>query len=223
MPDPREVFRKNRRIFEVWVGDDRFLVRPLKRDEYSRIMREAKDFEDRDRLVVEAALLYPQGYDWESSPAGLLPNVAEQILILSGFLDPQVPINILQKSRESLKSFEAMAETVIRAAFPNISFEEMRSWDVYEFMDHLARAEWVLRNVYGVDPGIDIAEPEEPPEEELVKEIREKGLDPMLVLPLPPDPPFVPFPFITNLHWNKQEVVDAIGQGSTERRDGLLE
>lgn len=223
MSEPNEVLRKNRRIFQVWVGDDTFWVRPLKRDEYSMIMREAQDLEDRDRLVVEAALLHPKGFVWDSAPAGLLSQVAEQILILSGFLDPQVPINILQRSRASLENFEVLAETVIRAAFPNISFEEMRSWDVYDLMDHLARAEWVLRNIYGVDPGVEIGEPTPSSEEDLVREIREKGLDPMRVLPLPPSPPYVPFPFITTLHWNRQEVIDAIGQGSTEGRDGLLE
>lgn len=216
-------FRKQHaNLFLMWIGQTPFIVCPLNRKLYEQIVHEAEDEDDRNERVCLASVLHPK-IDVSRCPGGWISTLAPEIIRLSGFSDPQGPIQIFEGARQANKAFEMQAENLIKFAFPEIRFDEMKSWNIYELMDHLARAEWLMKNAYDIDPGLDLHPPEQPGEEETVENIRKQGMDPMRVLPPPQKKPYMDTPLITQGKWNKERVVNAIRQRSIEGRNGLLE
>lgn len=183
------------RLFLILCGDEPFIARPLTRAEWATIQSAIENPSEREEAICAQAVLYPAGIDWSKTRAGLPSALAPVILEFSGFATPEVPMAILERSRQALSSFEPQAETLIQAAF-HVSLQELRSMDVYTFMDYLARAEWTLKHLYGIDQVIAIEPPKPPDMEQLRRDLRKQGADPMRLLPLPPDKPLVPVPFI---------------------------
>ena len=103
-----------------------------------------------------------------------------------------------------MQQFEFQAECIIKEAFPTITFEEMEHWTVFEFMRHLARAEWVLINLRSIP----IMQNDETPAEDTIlddkqyaKQLAMQGIDPMLALYVPPDYRVQTEPAINGIEW----------------------
>ena len=191
----RRLRQKYPRLFLVMVGDEPFVVRPLTRAEWASIQAMTASAFEREEAICQTAVVHPADIDWSKARAGFPSALAPVILDLSGFSRPEVPIALLEQARQSMQVFERQAETLIRAVF-HVSLDELRNMDVHEFMEELARAEWALRRLYGIDQAIVIEPPSPPDKQELKRQLRAEGIDPMRVFPPEPDKPLVPTPFI---------------------------
>jgi len=217
-------------VFATSVGDKFYIWRPLTRTEYDIINKSsAGDTLLREEMICQFSVLFPK-VNFSVYKAGIPGSLAPQILEESGFGSVYKTYSYLGHSRQAvLDSFTAQAEIVIASAFPNYTFEEMKSWNLEQILDMVARAEWKLNVIDHKDfifemtqgvpqEGEEGAEPKTHEEEmkELEQQIIEQGGDPILQLGhiyrLKNKKDYVPYPFIMGTSWDNEVVVNAVSK-----------
>lgn len=179
-------------VFAIDIKDQQFILRELTRKEYKRIVdRTYGNDYGLEEMICQTAVLYPEGYDFTiKGRAGFAKTLAAEVIAISGFAHPDQQVEILDYYRADMMNLDSQAETVIQLVFPGVSEEEMQDWTQEMFMRRLARAEWVMREIWGMPHTFarrdqaQEGEPEvEPPTlKEIGTEIREQGGDPMFAL-----------------------------------------
>lgn len=179
---------------------------------------------DLQETICEIALVYPEKYDFrEKGKAGIAKELSEQILVFSGF-SVDKSMEMLNEYRYQMQSFEKQAESLIHFLF-RIPKEVMMDWTQSEFLEYVAKSEWVMNYVLGremkfVTPNEEGEESENEIEEApsldvMAEEIRKDGYDPMIVLQQewkkPRDQGYVPYPMILGTSpFNDEEVVKRV-------------
>lgn len=236
----RDLKRKYPQVYATIVGDDLYIWRPLGRREYREILEQATDEHDLEERIAQAAVVWPEGIDFQKGKAGAPEILAAEIKEASGYGSPERVYHAMDFYREQMQHFEFQAEAAIAAVFPQITFAEMENWTVDQLMWHAVRAEWAIRMVYGRQVEFRIRPEEEeattgeqskPDRIEEAKQMREQGIDPILTVdPKTLRPPFVSFPLIggTTL-WQNEELIALVREqipglsgvpGSAEERGG---
>lgn len=213
-------------VWIVSIGIESFVIRELRRQEYyDLISRNYKDEYEMEETICKVGTVYPIGYGFEDTGnAGVAKNLSQQIMLQSGFSDPTQQVELLNYYRGEMSVFDRQAEAVISLVFPQIDEKDMFEWTQEEFMRRVAKAEWVMREIWQMpfafsdgseteDEEEDIEE--EPTLEELGYKIREEGGDPMVQLKSRiidrPDKDYVEFPFIAGPKLlENEEVLDIV-------------
>lgn len=223
-------------VYAALIGDQTFFFRELTRKEYRFLisMPYASEYE-LEEAICQTAVVYPEEYDFSMhGRAGIVKTLSVQILAASGFASPSQTIEMLEQHRQSMKQFESQAETLVSLVF-HIRPEEMADWTQDTFLQYVARAEWVMQNIWKMDYAFveqkeEGEEKAQPTLEEMAAEIREAGGDPMIelrhLIVHKKDKDYVPFPLIagTKLLEN-EEVLERVReqiQGLPDRRSDIL-
>lgn len=196
---------KYERVIMLHIGDDSFVFRAITPKEYERIISWYPDAEEIEEAICDLAVLYPTRNDWKKLPAGITPALHKEIIYASGLTGAEQMEQFLEAGREKMSRFHEQVVSTIAAAYPQYTFEEIEAWSMEKLMDRAARAEWKLNMIDGKPVKLAISkaseeeeeEAQEPPTiEEIGRQLRDEGLDPMLEIGPAPKPPFVEFPLI---------------------------
>jgi hypothetical protein len=151
-----DAFQKYSAVFFSEIEGQLFSYRPLGRKEYKDIVtNDSLDEWDKQDAICKTALVYPVGYDFESCPAGIPDKLCNDIIEKS-CLDPESMIYLLHMNRQEAEQLGSEMSCIIAEAFPNYSIEEIESWNNFKFMKIFAQAEWLLKNIRGIEFNLDI-------------------------------------------------------------------
>lgn len=141
---------KYRNVYMYQIGDDVFFYRPLSRAEYKTLFESGTVTDlDREDLIVSTCLLYPENFDMNNCAAGLITELAEQIM-KNSFLTADAQTRILSYYRKDMADVDNQITCIIHEAFPTIDIEDMENWGVEQTLKYFSRAEWILHNIRGV-------------------------------------------------------------------------
>jgi hypothetical protein len=227
-------------IYVTSFGDEDYVWRALGRHDYREIQRLAENEQDAYERICNAAVLYPK-VDFSSyqMKAYIPDQLAPQILEMSGFGAWKKEVELLDVFRKQMESFDFQAEVIVATAFPNITFEEMGNWTKEKLMLYVARAEWQLRTLRGIDLRLGRAseleaeemdensvpvnvEAEADPQQqimELANELRRQGHDPMFAMRwayAKDKPPYVERPLIGSVNQ-----IDTMIAGTRAWKEGV--
>jgi hypothetical protein len=151
-----ETFQKYSAVFFSEIDGQLFSYRPLGRKEYKDILtnESLSDF-DRQDAIVKAALIYPTNFDLDDCPAGI-PNQLCNDIVEKSCLDPESMIYLLHMQRQEAEQLGSEMACIIAEAFPSYTIEEIETWNNFKFMKIYAQAEWILKNIRGVQFQLDI-------------------------------------------------------------------
>lgn len=180
-------------VYLMEAGGQEFVYRPLTRGEYQRITSQTyADKYEAEEVICQTATLHPEGYDFSGGGiAGIAKALSEEIIFVSGYANPNQQVELLEHYRYDMQRFDSQAETVISLVFQGTTPEEMQDWTQEKMMSRLARAEWVMQNVWNLpfefgarqDEDDEDGPAEAPPTlQEMAEKIREEGGDPMMAL-----------------------------------------
>lgn len=166
-----EAFQKYDAVFFSEIDGQLFSYRPLGRKEYKDIITNENISDlDRQDAIVKTALVYPVDFNLDDCPAGI-PDKLCQDIIEKSCLDPESMIYLLHMKRQEAEQLGSEMVCVIAEAFPSYTIDEIESWNNFKFMKIYAQAEWVLKNIRGVQFQFDVidylADIAEIPHEEL--------------------------------------------------------
>lgn len=151
-----ETFQKYDAVFFSEIEGQLFSYRPLGRKEYKDIVTNENISElDKQDAIVQAALIYPVDYDLDDCPAGIPDQLCNDIIEKS-CLDPESMIYLLHMNRLEAEQLGSEMACIIAEAFPSYSIDEIESWNNFKFMKIYAQAEWVLKNIRGVQFQLDV-------------------------------------------------------------------
>lgn len=140
-----------RNVFMIRLEGDVFIYRSLGRAEYKKLMLEEdlSDLEKQD-VICEVCVLWPQQYDFENCSAGL-PDILYKKILENSFLDAVDSRKIvLMHYRNEMFDLDNQITCVINEAFPQFDIEEIEQWDIEKTTKYLSRAEWKLHNLRGL-------------------------------------------------------------------------
>ena len=151
-----ETFQKHSAVFFSEIDGQLYSYRPLGRKEYKDILTNENISDlDKQDAIVKAALVYPPNLDLDNCPAGV-PNQLCNDIVEKSCLDPESMIYLLHVNRQDAEQLGSEMACIITEAFPSYTIEEVESWNNFKFMKIYAQAEWILKNIRGVEFQLDI-------------------------------------------------------------------
>lgn len=151
-----DAFQKYSAVFFSEIDGQLFSYRPLGRKEYKDIATNNNlDEWSKQDAIVTTALIYPENYDLENCPAGIPDQLCSDIIEKS-CLDPESMLYLLHMNRQEADQLGSEMSCIIAEAFPSYTLDEIESWTNFKFMKVYAQAEWVLKNIRGVEFKLDI-------------------------------------------------------------------
>ncbi len=152
IPDYNALFLKfcqeYRNVFMFHSDDQFFIYRALGRGEYKEILKNpALTDLDREEVICDTCVLYPEGYDWETCEAGLPTVMSTEILKKSYLTDLDERANLHAFYRSEMYDLDNQITCIIHEAFPQYEMEDIDKWDVEKTTKYLSRAEWILQNL----------------------------------------------------------------------------
>ena len=153
-----ETLQKYSAVFFSEIEGQLYSYRPLGRKEYKDIVTNENLNEwDKQDAIVKAALIYPTDFNLDDCPAGI-PDKLCQDIIEKSCLDPESMLYLLHMNRQEAEQLGSEMACIIAEAFPNYNLDEIESWNIFKFMKVYAQAEWVLKNIRGVQFQLDIVD-----------------------------------------------------------------
>lgn len=215
----KELYEDHELIY-YQLREQEFVFRTLNPKESQAVLALTDDEDEFEDAVCQMAVLYPEDYNFEASPfAGIARTVASLIIECSGFTTLDEIFDCYEDEKRKAARVEVDCMNLIKAAMPEFTYSEMESWTWKKLMKHVVRAEKVL-SLRGYDVKINRPEPIEEMEEAptienmvFVAQLLQEGIDPMFYFKdqaKPRKAELVESPFIGGIHWQSEDVIDAI-------------
>lgn len=155
----RTVTEKDNHAYTVEIDKTLFCFRLLTRREYQDIADENKSPLDKELEVCKLCVLYPEKFDFETSPAGVPTKLCESILTHS-YLDEDAFNEIKDQFYQRFDD-DSRLRLIIHEAFPEHSVEEIQTWDLIKTADYITRSEFVMDYIRDNKVEQEIKPPEE--------------------------------------------------------------
>lgn len=151
-----ETYQKYFAVFFSEINGQLYSYRPIGRKEYKDIVTNDSLSElDKQDAIVKTAIIYPTDLDLDECPAGVPDQLCNDIIEKS-CLDPESMIYLLHSNRLEAEQLGSEMACIIAEAFPSYTIDEIESWNNFKFMKVYAQAEWILKNIRGVQFQLDI-------------------------------------------------------------------
>ena len=156
IPDYNALFLKfcqeYRNVFMFHSDDQFFIYRALGRGEYKEILKNPVLTDlDREEVICDTCVLYPEDFDWENCEAGLPTVMSTEILKKSYLTDLDERASLHTFYRSEMYDLDNQITCIIHEAFPQYEIEDIDKWDVEKTTKYLSRAEWILQNLRRAD------------------------------------------------------------------------
>lgn len=153
--DFNEIIARYSEVYDVihhtQICEQDFVYRVLGRKEFNRILTlELSDMEKED-MICQTCLLYPEEYDLDECEAGI-PSLLCETILENSFLDGiDSTLRLITHFEEEMDTVEHQMYCIISEAFPNYTLDEIESWNNIRFCKMFTRAQWKLSNLRGVE------------------------------------------------------------------------
>ena len=224
----KEKYKDEKIIYVNFRNKIEFVFKALAVQDYNKIISVLSNEKDIEDAICQSCLIYPNtdSYNISECPyAGVVEKSCEIIKAYSGIFNPNDVMSHIDIYRNQMEDFYEQCRNLIKAAFYNeFSYEEMEEWSWYKLIKYAVRAETILkyRNSDGIE--LTIKEKEDNAEgdiennikedtEEIIKEMRKEGIDPMLYYHKGDSNTgneIIDFPLIGSIHWQRSDILDGI-------------
>lgn len=129
-------------------------------------------------MVISFSVVYPENYNFNKLPAGIVSSLSEEILDFSGFSSARVAKDILDKKRETSGSVRGLMKAFILATINSYTPEFLDSLTYSQLAERVALAEQIIRvqqainGMESTDVTLALVDPEE--EKVKAKQLAEK-------------------------------------------------
>lgn len=148
--DLKKLKEKYEDVFEVEIANRIFIFRALGRIEYATIVMQNYELGDFQEKICEVATIYPTGNNFGEGLAGVAEILSDFIIDASGSHAGQI-FDILMEHREEMENFDFQIDSIIHEVYPEFRIDEIEKWPIRKTLYYYSRAEWVLRNVRGIE------------------------------------------------------------------------
>lgn len=144
-----------------------FIFRRAKLGEFSAIQKMSLSSAEVEEKFIDVCLLYKEeNVDIDRLPAGIVSNLAQEILGVSGFTDPKYAKQFITDTRSTLSSnVFVLMKAMIITAMPSYKTEDLDGCTFSELVEKLIISEKIFETQQSIMTGnmvtLDLIDPEE--------------------------------------------------------------
>lgn len=138
-------------VFSIVLDGQLFLYKPLCRKAYKQVSLLEISALEKEDLVCQDCVLWPENFDFDECDAGVPSKLAEAILKNSYVDSIEIRQNIINMYRQEMFDIDNQVTCMIHEAFPEYRIEEIETWDMQKTAEYCSKAEWILANLRGAN------------------------------------------------------------------------
>jgi len=177
--------KKYGNLYTVDVKGNSLIFRELTFTEYDLILYlqglEEYSYADIEDFIIEYAIVYPENFNLEKIPAGLVTNLAQNILELSGFFSVKIAKGILEDKRLQMTEVRNLMKAFVISTMPAYLPEDLDEMTFSQLAEKVALAEKIIelkQSTYEVQNNnlkLQLIDPEEEYEKQQhIKQVHDK-------------------------------------------------
>lgn len=165
-------------LYAVVVKGVDLYFRELTFKEYERVLflqdSEGLTYADIEDLILEQAIVYPENFDLDKVPPGIVSSLAEEVINISGFASARTAKQVLVNKRDEANEVKNLMKAFVLATISIYSPEDLENMTFSELAEKVALSEKIIeikQNANGMestDLKIQLIDPEE---EEVKKQV----------------------------------------------------
>jgi hypothetical protein len=174
MLDPSFIFKiKNEygSIFETSIKKQVILFRELTFSEFDLIAEFQKNGDstaaDIEDLIIKFAVIYPENFNADDYPAGLVSSLAEEVLEESGFSSAKRAKQIVEQKREEAAEVRTLMKAFVLSTISSFKPSDLDNMTFSKLAEYVALSEKVIeiqQNIAGIEStniSLQLIDPEE--------------------------------------------------------------
>lgn len=171
-----EIKKKYGSVFEVNIKNRDIVFRELTFAEYDKIVeyQKSEDYSsaDTEDLIIECAVVYPDNFDINSIPPGMVTSLAQKIVDFSGFYSAKLAKAILEQKRDQANEVRGLMKAFVLATITSYSPEDLDDMTFSQLAEKVALSEKIIeikQNINGIESTnitLQLIDPEEERERE---------------------------------------------------------
>lgn len=159
--------RKYGPIYQV----DEYIFRAATLEEAGYIFLSKISSAEKEEYLVKCAILWPDNFEIDYAPAGVISAIADEIRNVSGLGNPKVAKDILEDCRnKNSGNIFTLIKAIIISTMPSYSEEELENLTFPKLLEKVAMAEEIIRVHQAIMAGGEVTLDLIDPEEEAIKE-----------------------------------------------------
>ena len=177
-----ELKKKYGSVFQTIIKDIEVVFRELTFSEYDKIAeyQNSGDYSsvDTEDLIIECAVVYPENFNINKIPPGMVTSLAEQIVDFSGFYSARLAKQILEDKREYANQVRSLMKAFVLATITSYSPEQLDDMTFSQLAEKVALSEKIIEIQQGIngvqstDLRLELIDPEEEVQKEKQKAAR---------------------------------------------------
>ena len=171
-----DIKKKYGPVFSAEIKGQEVLFRELTFSEFDEIA-DLQDLEDGSSVdsedaIIATAVVYPEDFDIDRLPAGLVSSLARQILDVSGFSSPKSAKQILEEKRTNAEQVRSLMKAFVLATIKTYTPEELDHMTFAQLAERVALSEKIIeitQAMHGIEPNnlkLQLIDPEEEEEKQ---------------------------------------------------------
>lgn len=177
-----QVKKKYGSVFQTQIKNQIILFRELTFAEFDEIAQyqSSSDFSSADieDLIIKFAVVYPEDFNIDKYPAGMVSSLAEEILEESGFSSAKKAKQIMEQKRQKASEVRSLMKAFVLATISKYSPEDLDDMTFSKLAEKVALSEKIIeiqQNINGMEStnvSLQLIDPEE--EEEKQKDFAKR-------------------------------------------------
>ena len=177
-----ELKKKYGSVFAVNLKGQEVLFRELTFNEFDQITEyknsENSSSTDAEDLIITSAVVYPENFNFQKLPPGLISSLAQQIIDFSGFYSARLAKQVLESKREHAGQVRSLMKAFVLATIHTYSPEDLDGMTFSQLAERVAISEKIIeiqQGINGVQPNnltLQLIDPEEEEEKKKVTAAR---------------------------------------------------
>jgi hypothetical protein len=177
-----ELKKKYGSVFQTTVKGAEIVFRELTFSEYDKIAeyQNSDDYSsvDTEDIIIECAVVYPENFNINKIPPGMVTSLAQEIIDFSGFNSAKLAKRILEDKREHANQVRSLMKAFVLATITSYSPEQLDDMTFSQLAEKVALSEKIIEIQQGIngvqstDLRLELIDPEEEVEKQKQKAAR---------------------------------------------------
>lgn len=144
-----ELLEVHKKVFIYSIEGEYFIYKAIGRKDFINIFsNQDLTAYDKEEIVCETCVLYPEAYDFSNCANGGLPTILSKEILRSSYVSSDEQLeSLMNYFREDMLNIQNQISCLIHEAFPNLDFETIENFDMETTLKYLSRSEWILVNL----------------------------------------------------------------------------
>jgi len=142
-------------LYSITVKGIDLYFRELTFKEYEKVLylQESNNFSyaDIEDIVIQQAIVYPEDFDLNKIPPGIVSSLAEEVIDISGFSSAKMARYVLMSKREQANEVKNLMKAFVLATISSYSPDDLEDMTFSQLAEKVALSEKIIEIQQGIN------------------------------------------------------------------------